>query len=97
MFNKNQITYGLSLGLLFPLAGLAFFFVLDLAWQQVMPEGQALPLRERTMALLCICMNIIPFQAFNKRKVLQSIRGVVSATVILAFLWILIFYKDLMV
>lgn len=97
MFNRNQFSYGISLGIAFPLLGIGVAALLGLIWSQFATEGQASPIRERTLVLLAICLNLIPFTAFNRRKALQSLRGVVTVTVILAALWIILYLKEILV
>ena len=95
MFNRNQFTLGLSLGILFPLIGIGLAALIGFVWSQLATEGQTGPVRERTLVLLAICLNLIPFRAFNKRKALHSLRGVVTVTVVLAMLWIVLYFKEL--
>lgn len=95
MFNRDHMPYGLSLGILFPMAGIGLAFLLGLLWAQISPEGSAPPLRERTLVLLALCLNLIPLKAFNRRRAMQSLRGVVTATTVLGFLWLILYFKEL--
>lgn len=96
MFNRNQFTTGMAMGILFPLIGVGVLFILAVVWSALATSGQAPPMRERTLMLLCICLNLIPFRAYNRRRAVNSLRGVVTATVMLGFLWLILYYRDIM-
>lgn len=95
MFERDRLPYGAALGLLFPLFGLALAWLLGWFWASMTQEGGAPPIRERTLVLLAICLNLIPFRAFNRRRAMASLRGVVTVTVLWAFAWIILYFKEL--
>lgn len=96
MFQRNSIGWGLLLGTAFPLAGLTFLWVINQIWISVDPMGLNLPIRERTLLLLVICLNLIPFRRFNHYRKLASLRGVVLMTVLMAIAWVVRYGSDLM-
>ncbi|MCO6486382.1 MAG: hypothetical protein J5I41_11470 [Saprospiraceae bacterium] len=96
MFDRNQMPYGVALGILFPIVGVGLAFLFGWAWTQWGGEGRPPLLRERTLVLLAICLNLIPFRAFNRRRFLQSVRGVVTATLVLGILWVILYGKELL-
>lgn len=96
MFRRNSLGWGLLLGFTFPLAGLCLLWLVNLIWASVDPMGMNLPVRERTILLLIICLNLIPFRGFNHYRKLESLRGVVLMTVIMAIAWVVKYGSDLM-
>jgi hypothetical protein len=95
MFDRDHMPYGISLGILFPLAGIGMAFLLSWLWTALAPAGSAPLLRERTLVLLAICLNLIPLKAFNRRRAMQSLRGVVTITTVLGFLWLILYFREL--
>ncbi|MBK7342468.1 MAG: hypothetical protein IPJ06_04775 [Saprospiraceae bacterium] len=89
MFQRNSLGWGLLLGITFPLGGLILLWVINLVWVNIDPMGMNLPVRERTLLLLVICLNLIPFRGFNRYRKLDSLRGVVLMTVVMAIAWVI--------
>ena len=55
-------------------------------------EGQRLStLRAITAGIVAICLNLIPLNQFMKRRAINSMRGIVVATVILVIVWVVYF------
>ena len=52
--------------------------------------------RTRSMALIGICLNVIPMNYFRKRYWNKSLRGLVIGTFILAVVWFVYFGQDLL-
>ncbi|MCB0546000.1 MAG: hypothetical protein KDD19_00335 [Phaeodactylibacter sp.] len=96
MLNKNSIPVGLAIGLLLPL--LAFGLLIALFHQLevvgvVSDKGFSPMFRERTTGIIAICLNLIPLNAFQKRRAINSMRGVVLATVLYVIAWVVYFGK----
>ena len=93
---RNNVFFGLALGIAVPLIGYifwnSFFNVLDSAGI-LNADGFSTSWRERTIALLSICMNIIPFQVYLKKRSEQTMRGLIFPTILLVVVWIY-FFKD---
>ena len=47
--------------------------------------------RQRTSALVGICLNILPLQVFKARRMDRAMRGVVFPTVLLVVVWLYFF------
>ncbi len=99
MINKNHILLGLILGVCVPIVGYAIFMMIfeTLESAGVMDEvtsGSA-GRRGRTLALLGICSNILPFEIFRKKRFDNTMRGLVIPTVIYMGVWIFM-YKDIL-
>jgi hypothetical protein len=99
MFNRNHIVLGIVLGLCVPVVGYAIFMMLfeTLESAGIMDEvtsGSA-GRRERTLALLGICSNILPFEIYRKKSFDETMRGLVIPTVIFMGIWMFV-YKDIL-
>lgn len=93
MFEKDSIVAGLLLGVAIPFVGYAI-------WLEIYDQLEANDLvsgfgrgdfRRRTSALLGICMNLIPFMFFNRKRFFNSMRGVMIPTIIYGFIWFFVF------
>lgn len=99
MLKKNSLPIGLAIGIALPTVG---FMLLYLGYNQlaeaglVSDQGFSANFRERTTAVIAICLNIIPLNVFKNRRATQSMRGVVIATVGLVVLWMLYFGQHLL-
>ncbi len=99
MLNKNHILLGLVIGICLPIVGYAIFMIVFEAMESagIMDEvtsGSAAR-RTRTLALLGICSNILPFEIFRKKRFDNTMRGLVIPTVIYIGAWIFM-YKDIL-
>ncbi len=92
MFNQNKIWAGLLFGLLLPAVGSVLIFQI-FKFLAVLGgasgEGFTPNFRERTSVVIAIALNMIPMNIYRKRRWELSMRGVMIATVLLAFVWIL--------
>jgi len=96
MLNKNSIPLGLAIGIALPL--LAFGLLMLLFHQleavgAVSGKGFSPMFRERTTGIIAICLNLAPLSAFQKRRAINSMRGVVLATVLYVIAWVVYFGK----
>ena len=94
IFNKNAIWVGILIGLVLPFVGyallLTIFEQLDaLGW--VDGEGFSSTFRVRTLSVVAICLNTIPLNIFNKRRMTESMRGIVFPTAAYVIAWIIYF------
>ena len=91
MLRKNSIILGILLGTFIPFVGYAFLLelydILDGAGV-ISNENMSENFRERTIGLLAICMNLIPFYIYNTRWTIQTMRGIIFPTVLYAFVWV---------
>ena len=92
VFYRNEIWTGLLFGLLLPLCSFVFLFeVFNLLESKGAASGTGFSVnfRERTLAIVAIALNILPLNLYKKRRWDLSMRGVVIATALLAFVWVL--------
>ena len=91
MFNRNEIWAGLLFGLLLPAIGYLILFnlfgLLE-AKGAASGEGFAANFRERTLSIVALALNLIPLNIYRRRRWDLSMRGVVIATAVLAFVWL---------
>ena len=99
MNDKNTIPIGLLIGAVTPVIGFMFFEgIFDaLEYFGMIEEAtpSALPKRERTIALLAICTNLLPFNFCKKRKWDNAMRGIVFPTLVYVAGWIYTYYDIL--
>ena len=99
-WEKNKIWVGLLIGLLVPFVALAVLELLlelldELVFQQARNKLSE-SFKVRTLYLIAIIFNIIPFQLYNKQKKILSMRGMVVATTIYAIAWMVLFAKEIL-
>ncbi len=92
MNDKNTIVMGLLIGAVTPVIG---FVVFESIFQGLEMIGlieeatsSGLARRERTIGLLAICTNLIPFNYAKKRRWDAMLRGVVFPTLIYVAGWV---------
>jgi hypothetical protein len=91
---KDSIVTGLILGLLTPLA--AWFIVkfgFDLLGNlNTRSDFGSTPVwRTRTLALVALCFNLVPFQIAKMKRYDKTLRGIVFPTIIYVAIWFLYF------
>lgn len=98
-FNRNQIWVGAAAGLLVPFVGYAVLLMLseklDLWFPQFTTDGESV-IAPRTLYLLAICCNLLPFHFFNGHRELKAMRGIILATIGLGVLWLVYFGKNML-
>ncbi len=98
MLHKNSFPIGFILGLFIPIVGFAILLELyeQLDAMGLSPgKGFAASIRTRTTALIALCFNLIPFQIYYARKLINSMRGISLPTIIYGIAWFIWFGKDL--
>ena len=88
--NKNSIIVGIIVGTVIPFVGFAILLEI---WDQleaadvVSVEGLSPNFRRRTLALVALSLNLLPFFYYNRKYFTQSMRGVVFPTVLYGIAW----------
>lgn len=96
--NRNSIPFGMIIGAIIPFVGFAILLEI---WDQmeasgmVSDEGFTPNFRRRTLALVALSLNLIPFFYFNRKYFTQSMRGVVFPTVLFGIAWFIYYGKGL--
>lgn len=95
MVPKNDnLLLGLVVALLVPI--IAYFLLLQLQGMIAEGAGRAISFEQRTVALVAICLNVIPLNYFRKVYRHRSLRGLATGTMILAMAWFFYFGRDLL-
>jgi len=91
---KDNILTGIILGLITPVIG---WFVVQFAFEIIgqmsaRSEYGGTPVwRTRTLALIALCCNLIPFQIAKAKRYDNTLRGITFPTIILVAVWFLYF------
>jgi len=96
---KDKIVLGLILGFLLPVVGYALLLEIydQLSSSGIISdEGFSRTFRERTIALLAICFNLIPLTYFNRRRMQNGMRGLVFPTVLFVIIWLFYFRESIL-
>lgn len=96
---QDKIIVGLILGFLLPVVGYAILLEIydQLSSSGIISdEGFSRTFRERTIALLAICFNLIPFTFFNKKRMQNGMRGLVFPTVLFVITWLIYFRESIL-
>jgi len=97
--DKDKIVLGLILGFLLPVVGYALLLEIydQLSSSGIISdEGFSRTFRKRTIALLAICFNLIPFTFFNRKRMQNGMRGLVFPTVLFVILWLFYFRESIL-
>ncbi len=96
----NKLLTGIIWGVLIPFIGVAILMVLD---ETIVDMDLSLPnnniylgQKPRTLYLLAICLNLIPFQIFRNRRMDKALRGVGLVTISYAIVWFLYFSSTIL-
>lgn len=99
MPQKNAIWVGLLLGLLVPFVAYALLLTIFEQLEMtgiVSREGLSPQFRERTLSVVAIGLNVFIFNYYARRRFfVNTMRGMVIATVICVGVWAAIFWKNL--
>jgi len=100
MKRNDNLFIGLMLGATFPVVGYMLFEGLfELLQSMGIMEDISFGIaekRQRTMALIGICFNIIPLQYLRKKGYDALLRGIMIATLIYCIVWVYHFRHGLL-
>lgn len=99
LLKKNSLPFGLALGLLSPVFGIAlvflvFEFMVASGWMDEAANGW-MNKRMRTTILIGICTNIYWIQRANQPFLTQQLRGITLSTMVCCLAWFAIYYSTL--
>jgi hypothetical protein len=95
----DSLIFGIIVGFLLPFVGLAILMMINeqLAALKIQSgNGTFDGLAERTVRLLAICLNLIPFNIFSKRRMLPSMRGIFLPTILYIGIWLFLHGQGLL-
>lgn len=94
---KRDLILGILAGMLVPFVGYAILLManerITESFTKSLPQGEMF-LDKETMFLLAICMNLLPFHYFNKNQRGTAMRGVLLVTMLAAFFWTFLYFKE---
>ncbi len=85
---RNNLNIGIGLGILLPLIT---FVILN-----GLTNVANISFKERTIALICICLNGLLMQFYKNLRANESVRGLVLATVGLCAIWFIYYGQEIM-
>ena len=89
-FSRNNFWIGLVVGLCLPVIAYGILLtIVDFVDGTWLPADTSISrgFRERTLSLIAICCNLIPFHLFNRNYAVNSMRGMIPSTVFFVALW----------
>lgn len=98
MLEKDSLILGILLGLAVPFVGYAIFLMIFeqiAASEWLSSDTRTISFRARTIAVLAICLNIIPFRIYQKKWYQTTMRGVMIATLFYVGFWLFKFSADI--
>ena len=90
MLQKNELWLGIVLGIIIPFIGYALLLTAydNLDVLGVATDKNLSPdFRTRTLGLLAISLNLIPFAIYNRKKFTNTMRGLVFPTMAYVIYW----------
>jgi len=91
MIEKNSLMIGILIGAIVPVlsfVAVEFLFNIMVQYDIIAPAPMSMDGRRmRTIALISICCNLIPFNIFKNRKWDYSLRGIVLPTLVYVAGW----------
>ena len=90
IFDKDNFWLGVIIGLCLPVAAYGILLTLvDFVDAQFLPPDMNISrgFRERTLSVIAICGNLIPFHIYNRRYAGNTMRGMVFPTMAFVGLW----------
>ena len=100
-FDK-ELLLGLVIGICVPVVGYAiimmiFEWLTDAGLIAELGSSFSVIKRLRTMGVLAIAFNLIPFNIFKSKRKLRAMRGVLFATFIYAIIWIVRYWDSIII
>lgn len=97
MRDKNELWWGILIGLVVPFLGYAIVLMIydQLDALEITSGGMGNAYRARTVGLMAIACNIIPINIFKRRYQDNNMRGIVLATLAYVALWVFLYAKYL--
>ncbi len=97
-FIDDRTWIGFLWGLAVPFVGYALLLVFheylqESGWLGNAPDQPIF--RTRTLLLFAVCLNLIPFTVFQRRRMNQAMRGAVAATLLGSIVWLVVFGNSL--
>lgn len=95
----NAVWFGIIAGIVVPFVGYAVLLMLDerisaMGWEI---DGNTFGgFSSKLIALMAICMNLIPFTVFQKKRMDNGMRGVFIPTMMYIMVWMYFFSAEIL-
>jgi hypothetical protein len=98
----EQMLIGFAIGAVVPVityvvVEFVFELLMNAGIMADLGSGFAVTKRLRTLAVIAIAGNLIPFQILKSRRNYNTMRGILLATFIYAAIWIVYFWESIMI
>lgn len=97
-FSRNSFILGLVIGICVPVAAYGILLTLyDFLDAQLLASdiGFAPEFRTRTLMLIAICTNLVPFHLYHRRRADDTMRGLIFPTIVYVGAWFYVFGRHL--
>lgn len=86
----------IGLAVSFVVSALAYFLFLQLGYWFSAGAGQEIAFRPRTLALVAICINVLPMNVFRRTYRTRSLKGLIIGVMILSVIWFFYYGTELL-
>ena len=96
--HKDNFWLGIVIGICVPIMSYGIILTgVDFVDENFLPPDVSMSrgFRERTLSVIAICCNLIPFHFYNRRYATNTMRGMVPPTLIFVGLWIWFYGRHL--
>ena len=91
---NDHLWIGLAVSLVVTALGYALLSQLDTFLSAVLE--QVVNIRERTVALMAICLNVLPMNVFRRTYRTRAMKGLMIGVMVLAGIWVYVYGVDLL-
>jgi hypothetical protein len=98
ILDRNNFWFGIALGLCLPIVSYGILLtIVDFADEQLLPPDVFISagFRDRTLSVIAICSNLIPFHLYQKRYAYNTMRGMVFPTVLFVGIWFWVYGRQI--
>jgi len=96
--NRNALWVGVLVGLLVPFVGFALLLMIYEQLEAIgliKPGGFSTDFRQRTTAIVAICLNLWPLNIYQKKRYTDSMRGIVLPTGLYIMAWFIYYFGQI--
>jgi uncharacterized BrkB/YihY/UPF0761 family membrane protein len=95
-----NLLIGIGLGIAVPIVGYAIIMMIfeqltAAGWMRDPVSDLGILKRMRTMGVLAIATNLIPFHLSNRKRNFHASRGVLMGTILYAGIWVVYFWESI--
>ena len=91
---NDHFWIGLAVSLV--VSALGYFLLIQLEQWFSAGAGRSITFRPRTLALLAICINVLPMNVFRRTYRTRAMKGLMIGVMVLAAAWVYVYGLDLL-